>query len=498
MEQLRRISGTLDEQGKGSLLGPAFAHTPVGLSIADLEGKFVESNAAFLTIVGRSFDELAGETVASLTHPEDRRTTEEGIASLVAGDISHFSQEKRYLRPDGAAVWVRNSVSLLRDETGTPRYTLAITENVDVRRRAEEAVHGARETLEIATAAGGVGIWDVDMVTGGMEYSPICRDIFGLPYDVPLTLDDFYARLHPEDRDRLRGIIKRVADPLVREVYDAQYRIIQPSGEVRWGHATGRAYFAAGPNGAETCVRFIGAIRDITEQRRAVDALIQAEKLAATGRLAASIAHEINNPLESVTNLLFLLREAKDETDRRAYLGMAEEEIRRVTEIATQTLRFYRDPSGPTACELATLLDSVLTMFHGRLNLLTVSVVRKYAPQCVVRGSQGELRQVLVNLVSNGLDAMNVGGGRLWLRLRHGHHVRSGAAGVWLTVADSGEGMSRETIASVFQPFFTTKKTTGTGLGLWLSLEILNKHGATIRLRSRVGKGTLFLIFLPM
>jgi signal transduction histidine kinase len=262
---------------------------------------------------------------------------------------------------------------------------------------------------------------------------------------------------------------------------------------MRWAAATGLAYFEPAPGGGERAVRFIGVIMDITERRRAVDALVQAEKLAATGRLAASIAHEINNPLESVTNLLFLLRTAANAEEQSSYLALAEQEIKRVSEIATQTLRFYRDPSGPTRCDLMTLLESVLTLFQGRAHLLRVHIETRFGADCRVTGSQGELRQVFVNLAGNAMDAMPHGG-RLLLRTC----VHRGAnPGVRATVADTGEGMSRETLQRLFRPFFTTKSTTGTGLGLWLSLEILNKHGATIKVRSRRGAGTALSIYFP-
>jgi PAS domain S-box-containing protein len=497
MESLRRInqaSGVPPFETHRPLLGPAFAHTAVGLAIADLQGNIVEANSAFLDIVGRNFSELSCETVESITHPDDREANAAAYRTLQTGEIPDFQIEKRYCRPDGAVVWVRNSLSLLCDSEGEPMYVIAISENINDRRRAEEASSHARETLAIATEAGGVGIWDVDMITGHMTWSSICRDIFGVPHGVALTLDDFYVGLHADDRERLKDIIMRVADPDIREIYDAQYRIVRPSGELRWAHATGRSYFERDPSsGQDRCVRFVGAIRDITEQRKSIGALIQAEKLAATGRLAASIAHEINNPLEAVTNLLFLLRDSKEADERNAYLALAEEEIKRVSEICMQTLRFYRDPSGPAPCDLDTMLNSVLSVFNGRLHLLNIEPETRLSAAGSVFGSQGELRQVFVNFVSNALDAMP-NGGRLLLRVRSTSATRRGT---YVTVADSGEGMSPETLRRIFQPFFTTKTATGTGLGLWLSLEILNKHGASVSVRSQVGKGTAIRVFFP-
>lgn len=497
MESLRRIndaSGAPLKQGQ-RLLGPAFTHTSVGLAIADRVGHFIEANSAFLDIVGRSFGELSRETIDSITHVEDRADNRACIDALYSGESPDCQLEKRYVRPDGTAVWVRNSLSPLRDENGEPVYTICISENIDARRRAEEASVQARETLEMATRAADLGVWDVDVRSGAMTWSPRCRELFGVSMDVPLTMDDFYAGVHPEDREGLRELVARVLDPNERAAYDAEYRIVRPSGEVRWGAATGVAYFEADAEGVVRPVRFIGVIMDVSQRRRAVEALIQAEKLAATGRLAASIAHEINNPLEAVTNLLFLLRHADDPAERANYLALAEQEIKRVSEIATQTLRFYRDPSGPTMCDVNALLSSVLVLFHGRAHLLEIETLTQFGEGCLVYGSQGELRQVFVNVVSNALDAMPLrANGRLHVRTS----LRRGATpGVRATIADSGEGMDPETRERLFRPFFTTKNSTGTGLGLWLSLEILNKHGATIRVRSKKGRGTVVSIFFP-
>ncbi|HVG27702.1 MAG TPA: PAS domain S-box protein [Acidobacteriaceae bacterium] len=497
MESLRRINAAsgVSAGEKGRLLGPAFAHTSVGLAIADREGHFVEANSAFLDIVGRTFQELQGETVRSITHPDDWAETARETGLLYAGEAPDIQMEKRYVRPDGTTVWVRNSLSPLRDESGEPVYTIAISENIDSRKRAEQATAEARETLELATRAADLGVWDLNPLTEELRWSPRCREIFGVAMDAPLRMEDFLDRVHPEDRPRIVELVERVLDPQIRASYSADYRVIHPSGEERWASSTGMAYFepVPGSRGEERAVRFLGTVADITERRRGVEALVQAEKLAATGRLAASIAHEINNPLEAVTNLLFLLRDATDATERMSYVSLAEQEIRRVTEIATQTLRFYRDPSGPTVCDVAALIESVLTLFHGRAHVLMVGAETRLCDDCTVFGSQGELRQVFVNLVGNALDAMPRGG-RLLVRTRV---YRGDRPGVRATVADSGQGMTEETKKRLFRPFFTTKASTGTGLGLWLSLEILVKHGASIRVRSRPGRGTVVSVFFP-
>ncbi|MFP5234613.1 MAG: sensor histidine kinase [Acidobacteriota bacterium] len=251
-------------------------------------------------------------------------------------------------------------------------------------------------------------------------------------------------------------------------------------------------------------VRWAGIIvRDVSERVRAEEALRKTEKLAATGRLAASIAHEINNPLEALTNLLFLLRNFSDLTPAALrYLEMAEHETRRISEIAQQTLRFYRQSTLPQRATLAELIDSVLDLYRSRLNTLEIDVKRDYDPAETLFCFSGEIRQVVANFVGNATDAMSAGG-RLRIRARRSrdwHNLRRN--GLRITFADSGAGMEPDTLSRIFEAFFTTKEDTGTGLGLWVSQEIIAKHGGSVRVRSRIAatgrpSGTVFQIFLP-
>jgi len=236
---------------------------------------------------------------------------------------------------------------------------------------------------------------------------------------------------------------------------------------------------------------------DMTERHRAQDALVRSEKLAAMGRLAASIAHEINNPLASVMNLLYLIDTSAVSEQVKAYAQMADQELRRVTQIATQTLRFHRQASGPSEVIMSQVLDSILLLYQGRLTNAGITVERELRDERPVFCLEGEVRQALTNLISNAVDAMP-GGGRLLVRTREARH--SGRTGVSITIADTGHGMPDSVKRRLFEPFFTTKGMTGTGLGLWISKGIVDKHGGTIRVRSVSGDathGTVFQIFLP-
>ena len=241
--------------------------------------------------------------------------------------------------------------------------------------------------------------------------------------------------------------------------------------------------------------------RDVTERLRTEASLRQAEKLAATGRMAASIAHEINNPLEAVTNLLYLTALDPGLTDvGKSYVHEAESELRRVSEITTHMLRFYRQSTNPSAVDLCDVLESVLVLFNGRLTRAGIEVIKQFLPAQPLTGYAGELRQIFANLVGNALDAMPSAGGRLMLRVREAHNLRGAGRGLRITVADTGCGMSAATRDRIFEPFFSTKGNTGTGLGLWVSHELIGKHQGRVRVRSReahTASGTVFALFFP-
>ena len=238
---------------------------------------------------------------------------------------------------------------------------------------------------------------------------------------------------------------------------------------------------------------------DVTERSRAEHALMQAEKLSAVGRLAASIAHEINNPLEAVTNLLFLLESTNDREQRNMFLKAAQQELDRVAKITVQTLRFNRENARQTTVRIEDIVENVLTLFSGRLRNSEIEIDRQYRSRGEIVGLEGDLRQVFVNLLSNALDASHQGG-RIVVRIRDSEDYRTGVAGVRVLIADAGVGIPPENAKRLFQPFFTTKEHTGTGLGLWVTKTILEKHDSRIAVRSRAGReshGSVFSVFFP-
>ena len=256
------------------------------------------------------------------------------------------------------------------------------------------------------------------------------------------------------------------------------------------------------PEAARADRQMAAFVVDLTIQKKSEEMLRRTEKLAVAGRLAASIAHEINNPLEAITNCLYLVGTSELPEEARTFLELAQKELDRVAQITVQTLRFYRRSTMTAKTDIHELLGTVLTLLDSRMKRSQIEVVREFGeiPEIVVH--DGEIRQVLVNLVGNAIDALPKGG-KLFLRTAVGREWGTGVAGVRVTVADDGTGMSEAVLKRIFEPFYSTKGITGTGLGLWVSREIVDKHRGTLRVRSRErternAGGTAFSLFLPM
>jgi signal transduction histidine kinase len=234
----------------------------------------------------------------------------------------------------------------------------------------------------------------------------------------------------------------------------------------------------------------------LVEQERAYAGLMQSEKLAAVGRLASSMAHEINNPLEAMTNLLFLAQGRATDPVLVEWLEQADRELRRVSNITNQTLRFHKQASFPQAITCLSLFSATLNLYEARLRNADIAVEKRKRANEPVECFEGDIRQVLSNIVANAIDAMPHGG-RLIVRSRKATHWQSGRQGLMLTVADTGMGMDVAIRGRCFEAFFTTKDIGGLGLGLWISREIMERHDGAISLRSRAGRGTVVGLFLP-
>jgi signal transduction histidine kinase len=237
-------------------------------------------------------------------------------------------------------------------------------------------------------------------------------------------------------------------------------------------------------------------MRDATErQAHSDEALRNTEKLAVAGRLAATMAHEVNNPLEALGNLLYLVENSSNLDEAKSFAELASRELGRISEIVQQTLRFHRAPAKPELTDLGELVTSAVALFRGKMlerHIAEHVQARRTLAYC----SAGEIRQALVNLIGNALDAMP-NGGRLFVRITQVTH--RGAHYARLTVADTGSGIRKDIRKNLFTQFFTTKGSRGTGLGLWLTRDIVQRNRGRLRYRSRTTSpsGTAFSIYLP-
>lgn len=238
---------------------------------------------------------------------------------------------------------------------------------------------------------------------------------------------------------------------------------------------------------------------EIIARTKAEEALINSEKLASVGRMAAVLAHEINNPLEAVMNVLFLAQAIEELPEAaRQYLQLADAELKRIAHITRQTLGFYRESSSPITFHISALLDSVLDLLQAKKISKRAVIERQCDEQLQINAFQGELRQVVSNLLMNSLDAI-AAGGRITLRAAVRKDFR-GAHRVRITIADDGCGICNTDLTRIFQPFFTTKGSVGNGLGLWVSKQIVEKHGGLIQVRTNIKgprQGTTFSVVLP-
>ncbi len=303
-------------------------------------------------------------------------------------------------------------------------------------------------------------------------------------------LENIYRTLHAETREPVDNADAwpEKSDPAEKKYFllvakdSSEYLIDQNAGPIR------------GARGEEAGVVLV--FRDVTDLRRRDEALMASEKLAVAGRLSASIAHEIHNPLDSVANLHYLMANETDVTMLQRYVGMAQQELNRTLQISRAMLGLYREPKAAVEVDLRELLESVLLLLDRQLKDQGTRVERKLAEAALVQGFPGELRQVFTNVVTNAAEASGPGG-RIQVRLVTSADSHPGAT---VIIADSGAGILDGNKSKVFQPFFTTKGEKGTGLGLWVSRGIVEKHGGKIELMNSTDpaySGAAVRVYLP-
>ena len=432
------------------------------------------------------------EAFEKLVHPEDRAELQRRVG-LTLQTHDYAEGEWRVLWPDGSQHWMHGRWRLVRDDSGKPLRITGVNIDITEKKKAEEAslqlaaiVQSADDAIVSKDLNGVVTSWNraAERIFGYRAEEIVGRSILLLiPPELhdqePMILATIRAgeRIEHFETVRLRKNGERLNVSLtISPVKDQNGKII------------GVAKIA----------------RNITEQRKLEEALHTTEKLAAVGRLAATVAHEINNPLEAVTNFIYLAKQQPDLPPKlQNYLERADRELGRVSHIAQQTLGFYRDNSRPVELIIANAVEDVLIVYENRVKYKALKIAKRIQPDLKVCTLQGELKQTLSNLIANSIDACREGG-RIFISARVSRHFQSGRDGIRVTVADDGTGISPENQHKLFTPFFTTKKEVGTGLGLWITKDLLEKKGGHIRFRSRTGtqtgrkSGTAMSLFIPV
>lgn len=347
--------------------------------------------------------------------------------------------------------------------------------------------------LKLIEEAVNAGTWEFDANTGISHWPPGISSLWGLPArDHEITLDEFVSRIYSEDRER---VVQTVQTAIATgDSYETEFRVVWPDRSIHWLSARG-AVLRDEQNRPK---KVIGIALEVTERRQTEHALRESEKLAATGRMAATIAHEINNPLEAVVNLVYLAKNDPNVSPQtREYLANADVELGRVSHMVRQTLGFYRENAGPRWIEAGEMVKQIAELYRNKLLRKNVQL-EVQCNSAEIFAVEGELRQVVSNLISNAIDAVEMNG-RIRLRVRTKRS--NGSSVVRIAVGDNGHGIALENRPKLFQPFFTTKAAVGTGLGLWVSKAIIEKHNGRISLRTSTRperSGTVFCIDFPL
>ena len=374
----------------------------------------------------------------------------------------------------------------------TPDGIAIFFQDVTRQREAERERSETVRRLRMALDAGQLGTWTWDRATDLLDFDERGAELYGVAPHERITRRELRDRmLLSED---LSLTPANLADQLeAGDAYASEYRIHSAQGP-RWIAASGVANYR---EGTEELIGMSGTVQDITARKTQEAALRQSEKLAATGRLAATIAHEINNPLEAVTNLIFLCKtDPTVPAPIQRLLETADGELARVAQIAQQTLGFYRDTARPSEIDVAMLLRGVVELFSRKLMSKKVVCTLDVAQDLRIIGLPGEIKQVFSNLLVNAIDASSF---NTTIRIRGKSSRRAGRPGVSVLLADQGTGIPLQVRGRLFSPFFTTKDSVGTGLGLWVTRGIVEKQGGCIGFRTctDVPSGTVFRVFLP-
>lgn len=458
------------------------AHEPI--LVRDLNDRIVYWNRSAERVYGWSSIDAIGKTSHELLKTRFPRPLPEILDELKR--TGYWHGELIHTARSGSVCVMESRWVLQKDDESKPSAILEtnfdVTErkkNEDQLRRMSAIVESSYDAIIGKTTDGTITSWNPGAT---VLYGYEAEEVIGRPMKVLIP------RNHPDEE---AGILQRILRGERIEQYET-VRQRKDGSTVEVSLRISPIYDSSG-----NVVGASNISHDITQRRKTERALIQTEKLASVGRMAATMAHEINNPLAAAMNAVYLvgMNPNLPETARRT-LEMAEQELARVAHLTKQTLGFYRETGKPTTVRLSEVLDGVLNLYAPRLVNKNIAVKRRFRNDVEIRAVEGEVRQVISNLIANSIDATRTNG-VIYVRVATPISGNGRRPMVRLTIADEGEGISRENQRHLFEPFFTTKQAFGTGLGLWVSKELVQKQEGRIRVRSRVGEGTVVAVWLP-
>jgi PAS domain S-box-containing protein len=437
------------------------------------------------------------ESLESYLRERVHRDDEERVRRAILGaskERPSFEQEYRLCNPNGELRWILSKGRFFCDE-GQPAMMLGMATDITENRRAEES--RTRFYAMLSSLIEGVCYYDLN---GQIDYlNPAAQAMLQCNGEMNCG-----KNVHELVHGNAPGYAGHNDNecPILKATQNGQAsNMVEDSFKISGGRLTVE-YNVAPVYHQRELIGAVLSFRDIAERKRAEAALRKSEKLANTGRIAATISHELNNPLESVHYLLFLLNQSTNlSEEERNYLQTAEQELERMGQIVQQTLGLHRQPSAPVPINLQKLLKGILLLYRRKLEGKRITVVERYDFDSEVPVFPADIRQVLSNLIVNAVEAMGEDG-RLTLHVRKWHEWRGERRpGVLISVMDNGPGIAQEIREHLFEPFFTTKGEKGTGVGLWVSSGIVQKHRGSIRVRSSPQPGrsyTCFSVFLPL
>jgi PAS domain S-box-containing protein len=455
-------------------------------------------------LVGKGFiadtDSPSGAWLQKYIPPDEQPRLLAAIGEAIRTS-SVFKLEHRVLRVDGTVGWTFSRAIPIKNANGETLEWFGAASNVTDRKQAEEALRSSQARLQGIIGSAMDAVISVDEQQRIVVFNKAAEAVFQCPASEALasTLDRFIPKASRAAHSRHIQRFGTQGDTARSMTSPAILSAVRSNGEEFPIEATISHVYADGKH------LYTVILRDITARKLAELALIRSEKLASVGRMAASIAHEINNPLGAVTNLLYLARSEPDLPESvRKYLEMADDELKRIAHLTRQSLGFYRESRAPERTSVHAVVQSAIDLLSSKIKSKQAVIETQWDGNVEIIAIAGELRQVFSNLLANSLDAIDDQG---IIKLRVSTCAALGAAlksihrCVRITIADNGKGISATIRRQIFEPFVTTKGSTGTGLGLWVSKQIIDKHDGTIQVRSNSGgahSGTVFSITLPV